>query len=161
MKNFQQDLKRGQAGELQFLSLFTKLEGTDGRKGDILAPNGKIELKTDFYPMAKTANFFIERYSSIEVGSPGGPFQALAAGCDWFVYYYTVDKMAFVFQTSDIVKQIELMESKLSPVNIRNRKWTTVGYKVPRNLLCNASIISSKGIEHDIHNLVDIWGFKR
>ena len=97
MRNFQADLKRGQQGEQDFLKLFTKLVGTDGRKGDILAPDGKIELKTDFYPMSQTPNFFIERYSSIEVLSPGGPWQAKAHGCKYFVYYYTSDKQGFVF----------------------------------------------------------------
>jgi len=135
MRNFQADLKRGQQGEQDFLKLFTKLVGTDGRKGDILAPDGKIELKTDFYPMSQTPNFFIERYSSIEVLSPGGPWQAKAHGCKYFVYYYTSDKQGFVFLVDDLIVQLEKVENSLKPIQVRNKKWTTVGYKVPRDIV--------------------------
>lgn len=144
--NFQSDLARGQAGELAFLKLFSGLVGTDGRKGDIVCPDGsKIELKTDFYPMSKTANFFMERFSSMEVMSPGGPWQAAAHGCKWFVYYYTPDSTGFVFLTTDLVKQLKALEPKLVPVEVRNRKWTTVGYKVPRTLLKPVATINKQG----------------
>lgn len=146
--NFHKDLKRGEAGQLQFLSLFPGLVQTDGKKGDFLAPDGsKIELKTDFYPMAKTANFFMERYSSIEVGSPGGPWQAAAHGCDWFVYFYTPDTTGFIFKCSDLLQQLEAIEAKLVPVEVRNVRWTTVGYKVPRTLLKPVAEFSRTGVK--------------
>lgn len=158
MRNFQTDLKRGQAGERDFLALFTKLVGTDGRKGDILAPDGKIELKTDFYPMTSTPNFFIERYSSVEVLSPGGPWQAKAHGCKYFVYYYTVDGYGYIFDTDALVAQLEAMEAtaKLKPAEVRNRKWTTVGYKVRREQLQPLAVFTS----HDCTDAIAAaWGF--
>ena len=157
MRNFQADLKRGQAGEADFLTLFTKLTGTDGRKGDIVAPDGKIELKTDFYPMSSTPNFFIERYSSLEVLSPGGPWQAAVHGCKYFVYYYTVNKMGYIFLTEDVIQQLSKLESSLKPVEVRNKKWTTIGYKVPRNLLQPIAVFSAIDCTDSI---AEAWGFK-
>lgn len=164
MRNFQADLKRGQQGEQDFLRLFTKLTGTDGRKGDIVAPDGKIELKTDFYSMAQTPNFFIERYSSIEVMSPGGPWQAKAHGCKYFVYYYAGDKQGYIFLVEDLLQQLEALEAaaRLKPVEVRNKKWTTVGYKVPRSLLTpvatfNSGVFVAGGV--DYLTMQEDWGF--
>lgn len=156
MRNFQADLNRGQRGELDFLKLFTKLVGTDGRKGDILAPDGKIELKTDFYPMTSTPNFFIERYSSVEVLSPGGPWQAKAHGCKYFVYYYTVDGYGYIFETDSLIKQLEKLENNFKPVEVRNKKWTTIGYKVPRELLKPVAVFHSFDCTD---NFAEAWGF--
>lgn len=156
MRNFQADLKRGQAGEAEFLRLFSKLVGTDGRKGDIVAPDGKIELKTDFYPLSKTANFFIERYSSLEVFSPGGPWQAAAHGCKYFVYYYTSDKLGYVFLVDDLLKQLEKLESGFKPVEVRNKKWTTIGYKVPRGMLKPLATFNASRCDE---LLLQPWGF--
>jgi hypothetical protein len=156
MRNFQADLKRGQQGEQDFLKLFTKLAGTDGRKGDIVAPDGKIELKTDFYPMTQTPNFFIERYSSVEVLSPGGPYQAQKHGCKYFVYYYTTAGYGYVFETDDLVRQLEKLESSLKPVEVRNKKWTTIGYKVPRELLKPIAVFNSMDCTDSI---AEAWGF--
>jgi hypothetical protein len=136
--NFQKDLKRGQASEAHFLTLFTGLKGTDGRKGDLLAPNGtKIELKTDFYDIKKTANYFMERYSSVETGSPGGPWQAQANNCTYFVYYYSISQTGFIFTTNELIAQLEPLEQqkRIKAAEVRNIRWTTVGYKVPRYLL--------------------------
>lgn len=158
MRNFQADLKRGQQGELDFLQLFTKLVGTDGRKGDIVAPDGKIELKTDFYPMTQTPNFFIERYSSVEVLSPGGPWQAKAHGCKYFVYYYTTAGYGYIFETEDLVQQLEKLETagKLKPTEVRNRKWTTVGYKVKREQLKPIAVFTAFDCTDSI---AEAWGF--
>lgn len=157
MRNFQVDLKRGQQGELDFLKLFTALVGTDGRKGDIVAPDGKIELKTDFYPMTQTPNFFIERYSSIEVGSPGGVHQAKVHGCKYFVYYYTTAQTGYVFLVDDLIAQIEKLEPTLKPVEVRNKKWTTIGYKVPREMLKPIAVFNS----HDCTDAIAAaWGFQ-
>lgn len=163
MRNFANDLKRGQAGEHQFLTIFKALIGTDGRKGDIVTPDGnKIELKTDFYPMHKTKNFFIERYSSLEVHSPGGPWQAKQHGCKWFVYYYTADKTGFIFETDNLLTQLDKLESNLTPVHIKNRKWTTIGYKVDRSLLlytCKFTTVSLEVLDATYSNIGDEWGF--
>lgn len=146
--SFKADLARGAVGQNWFLQRFPGLKQTDGRKGDFTAPDGsKIELKTDSYAMGKTANFFIERFSSIEVGSPGGPWQAVAHGCDWFVYLYASNSTGFIFSCPDLLKQLEAIESTLKPVNVRNVRWTTVGYKVPRALLMPVAIFTADGLQ--------------
>lgn len=162
MRNFQTDLKRGQQGEKDFLAMFGALVGTEGRKGDIMAPDGLIELKTDFYPMSKTKNFFIERFSSVEVLSPGGPWQAKAHNCKYFVYYYTCNKTGFIWTVDSIVKQLEALESRLTPVEITNSRWTTIGYKVARGLLQYNCMFGPNGLEvsSEFKQTIDSWGFK-
>lgn len=147
MKNFHSDLARGKTGETTFLLLFNKLQPTDGRTGDFLTPGGeKLELKTDSYSFNKTGNFFIERYSSIEVLSPGGPWQAKAHGCKYFAYYYINEQVGWVWETDALVLALDSIVGTLKPTEVKNRKWTTVGFKVPRTALQNLALFSfSKG----------------
>jgi hypothetical protein len=148
---FHADLARGHKGEAAFLARFPGLMATDGKKGDLVAPDGsKIELKTDYYPMSKTVNYFIERFSSLETLSPGGPWQASKHGCDYFVYYYTVDKQGFVFKVADLVAQMEVLEKTLTPVEVKNVRWTTLGYKVPRKLLIPYAVFNADGTSPEL-----------
>jgi hypothetical protein len=135
VKNFNTDLQRGKLGEKEICKLFAGLKLTDGKKGDFLLANGeKLELKTDFYDHSKTQNFFIERYSSISTLSPGGPWQAQAHGCDYFLYYFAAQRMGYLFRTNVLVSALDklLQETNYPQTEVRNRKWTTVGYRVPR-----------------------------
>lgn len=142
MKHFHKDLAKGKAGEAAFAKLCPKLSRTDGRAGDFSTPDGVVvELKTDSYSMQATANFFIERYSSVDVGSPGGPWQAAAHGCKYFVYFYSTEGVAFVFDVQELIGQLEPLLGTLKPVEIRNHRWTTVGFKVPREWLRPLTII--------------------
>jgi len=131
---FHDNLKQGKAGETKLLALFKGLIATDGRKGDMMLTNQKVELKTDNYPESSTNNFFFERYSNAEKGTDGGPWQAQAHGCKWFVYYFTASELGYVFDVDmlvDALNKSSLMQG-LKPVEVRNIRWTTVGFKVPR-----------------------------
>lgn len=155
--NFKRDLGTGQQGETAFHKLFSRLQKTDGRKGDFVAPDGSvIELKTDMYGMQKTPNFFIERFSSLETQSPGGPWQAKAHGCEFFVYFYLPDKVGYVWLLGNLLPQLEALISQLKPVEVKNVRWTTIGYKVPRDLLAYDAKFSLKG-KDDNFGLISSW----
>lgn len=132
---FHDNLKQGKAGETKLLALFGGLSATDGRKGDMTLGSDKVELKTDNYSATSTDNFFFERYSNVDKGTDGGPWQAKLHGCKWFVYYFTSSELGYVFDVDvlvDALNKSSLMQG-LKPVEVRNIRWTTVGFKVPRN----------------------------
>lgn len=136
MPNFKTDLNRGLVGQQTFAKLFAGLKATDGKRGDFLLEDGsKVEVKADFYSMNKTQNYFMERYSSVEVGSPGGVWQAAAHGADYYAYIYVQNLHVSVWYVPELLAHLSKLEPKLTPVNVKNAKWTTVGYKVARSLL--------------------------
>lgn len=152
MHNFKNSLAIGKAGEATFIALAAAvgidLVGTDGRKGDTIGPGGhKWEIKTDSYDMLKTGNFFIETWSDLDNLKPGGPTQALLHDCKYFAYYFSLNKQAFVFDTADLCLQLQNVPLG-RPRYIKNARWTTVGYAVPRSLLKHLYTIDSKGITH-------------
>ena len=163
-RNFQKDLQRGLAGQQAFAKLFANVRHTDGKRGDLTINGAKIELKVDFYDMEKTPNFFIERYSSKETFSPGGPWQAATHECDYFVYMFMMQMTGFVFEVPDIVKQLEAMEKQLKPVEVRNKSWTTLGFRVPRQALKPLFEFNLRSLNASDPNIVSkygaSWGFK-
>lgn len=163
-RNFQKDLQRGLAGQQAFAKLFVNVRHTDGKRGDLTVNGAKIELKVDFYDMDKTSNFFIERYSSLQTFSPGGPWQAASHECDYFVYMYMMQMTGFVFAVPNIVKQLEAIEKQLKPVEVKNKSWTTMGYKVPRQALKPLFEFNLRSLNADNADVVDKycsgWGFK-
>lgn len=133
--NFKKSLEKGKQGELKLLRLWPELSRTDGRSGDYLLPSGaKCEVKSDFYDHHQTSNFFIEFWSDFEKQKPGGPTQALLHGCQYFIYYFVLNDIAYVFDLNDLCKQL-LGTDLGQPVRVENRGWTTIGYKVPRSAL--------------------------
>jgi hypothetical protein len=149
--NFARDLKVGQAAELSFIKLAAShgiiLTQTDGRKGDLVDIEGKLwECKGDQYDHNKTANFFIELFSDVEAAKKGGPWQALDNKCDYFVYFFSANKIAYIFSTEDLVRQVDHYLSIEKPplIEIRNRAWITVGAKVPRSALVPINVLQSK-----------------
>lgn len=140
---FHKSLQVGKSGEAAFLKLFPHLVPTDGRSGDFIDEHGhKWEVKSDQYDHNRTQNFFIEVFSSIEKGTPGGPGQALLHGCKYFVYYFQKNNIAYVFDTQDLVEQLKNIDMG-TPIEIRNIRWTTVGHKVPRRLLTPLKIVTT------------------
>lgn len=135
VKHFHKDLKKGQAGELELLGHFSALKKADGRTGDALLGDAKIELKSDFYEHKPGGNFFIERFSSVDLASPGGPWQAKAHGCEYYVYYFLNSKVGYVFAVDSLLTQMEAIEAQLKPCYVKNIKWLTMGYKVPHTML--------------------------
>lgn len=139
---FKRSLAAGRSGELLLASLWTELVPIEGgRKGDFMLGNKKVEVKSDSYGLQGSVNFFMERWSDEDKLKPGGPFQALEHGCQFFVYFYPTDKVAFVFDTGSLCRVLLKMLPELKPVNIRNVRWNTVGYKIPREALKDIYVI--------------------
>ncbi len=139
--DFNEELKKGKQGEKEFYekykpqcpSLIHLCERGDVTSVDFILNGKGVEVKSDKYPLT-TENYFIERYSNIDVQSPGGPWQAKKKGADYFVYHYLNTKYYAWFSLTDSYFEVlEDVISKLDPVRIPNKTWTTVGYKVNRD----------------------------
>lgn len=133
---FKDSLKEGHKGE----ELFEELVGNgikrlDGLVADFEWGGKTLELKSDYYDMERTPNFFIERYSDIERKTDGGPWRSLREGTDWFCYFYPKNRVAYLFNTKTLVKQLEPIIKGLPLIEITNKTWVTGGYKIPRELL--------------------------
>lgn len=129
--DFSKSLEWGQAGEIEFIKLWPELTRENGREYDFILPNGEtVELKTDNYDMQRTENFFMERWSSWADKKPGGVWQSKAT---YFVYYFIKNQTAFVFDTIKLRHYLDTQ--KYGGIQIKNKGWTTVGFKVPRKEL--------------------------
>lgn len=132
---FHNSLKSGKVGEEKLKKIFPGLVPTSGRKGDFTLSNGLIvEVKTDFYEHKKTENLFLERYSSLEKQTNGGPWQAAEHGCTYFVYFYINSGIGYCYQVDKLVEQADKVLTSLVPVQVKNHSWITLGYKAPRKL---------------------------
>lgn len=161
--SFHEDLPKGQEGEKVFHEMYGGLlTRTDGRRGDlILTGTGeKVELKSEISysstdpsaPAARkfreamripppprrkdwrpTLNLFVERYSSKEKNSPGGPWQAQGHGAEYYVHLFFGDGAVFAYRTDEMVKFMNENMSKYGPpFDVPNQGYNTVGFKVPR-----------------------------
>lgn len=135
MFQFKDQLSVGASGESIFHSLYPKLEKADGIKFDFSYKNKSVELKTDTYSMAKTPNFFMERYSDVERGTNGGPWRAAHDNVDYFVYMYLKERKCFWFNPKALVEFLNTYVKGKSIVSIPNKTWTTTGYLVPRTVV--------------------------
>ncbi len=134
--NFARSLAKGKESEVLLLKLWPQLTPTDGRKGDFLLPSGdKLEVKSDNYDHEKTGNMFIERWSDFDKKKEGGPWQALEHGAKYFFYWFPLNRVGYMFETQNLVDFLAETEHTYTPVLIENARWTTVGYKVPRDSL--------------------------
>jgi len=117
------------------------LEKLSGFKSDFtLIETGQgVELKTDYWAMSKTPNFFFERYSDKARQTPGGPWQSIENGSDLFCYFYVKDLTFFRFETVPLVEALEEIIKTISPTDIMNKTYITQGYRVPRALLKDIS----------------------
>lgn len=144
--NFKKDLEAGQAGELAVQKLWPELELLHGKGADARLPNGElVEIKCDSYGHDKTANFFIEHVGDIDSGKLGGPWKAKADGCKWFVYYFSNPGIAYVFETETLLKDVDayILQYNPKPVEIKNKRWTTLGYKMARSHFSPALVLRS------------------
>jgi len=133
--NFKASLNKGNLGEAELLTLFSAMTKLDGRHGDLQLGSYKVELKTDYYLHKPGGNFFMERYSDVNVGSPGGPWQARVHGCKYFVYYFINSGVGYVWNVEGLVTALDALIGTLQPVEVKNVRWVTVGFKVPRTSL--------------------------
>lgn len=133
---FKDDLKRGHGGEHKFYNRFAaSVTHLDGRNADfeINKTGETVELKTDYYDMNKTPNFFIERYSHDD--KPGGPWQAASKNITYYIYTFDKCGTVFVFNTNQLVRRLEKICKDLSLVDVPNTGYTTRGYRVERESL--------------------------
>ena len=135
--NFKADLKRGLQGQALFLKHYPEYEPTTGfNKIDFIHPDGtKVELKTDFYNMNKTKNFFFERYSNDTAGTLGGPFSAAESGVDFFVYFFIKSLKSFWFRPKELCEFLENWEGSKNLIEVPNKGYTTLGIKCNRDLV--------------------------
>ena len=97
---FEDSLKKGDYGEKIFYDYFKdKLEKQDGIVHDFKIKNTDIyiELKSDYYDIDKTENFFIEKYSDKNRNKYGGPWQALLNNNKYYIYFFVKNKILFIF----------------------------------------------------------------
>lgn len=136
--SFKSSLKLGELGQAMYHQAHQGIiEPTDGFKCDfkMITTGEAIEVKADYWSMNKTPNFFFERYSDKDKGSPGGPWQSQAHGTNIFVYIYVQNFTFFTFQTDQLVEALEKIIPTLPHTDIKNSTWITRGYRVPRELL--------------------------
>jgi len=128
--DFKKQLSIGDEGEKLFLELYSH---KGARKSDILKFDfylhcgATVELKTDTYSIKRTKNFFIERWSDFRNKRPGGPFQSEA---DFFVYLFIKQKVFYWFRRQELLDFLSTKRYGL--VAIKNKGYTTMGYKVSR-----------------------------
>lgn len=115
-----------------FLDFYSGSTKTDGIVYDLLWSGKSIELKTDTYSMSSTENFFMEKYSNDKDYALGGPFRAAKDCVDYFCYLFINDRMIFWFEPLPLVNFLETYIIGQKPKEIKNVKWTTIGYTVPR-----------------------------
>lgn len=134
MPNFRKDLARGRKGEQLLLQLWPGLISLGGKGADLQLPNGeKVELKSDYYSMQQTSNFFIEIYGNLAKSTPGGVTKALKDGCKWFVYLYVQDATAYVFDCAELQCAVQKMPQTIRYVE--NRNYITMGILIKRDAL--------------------------
>jgi len=142
---FRKDLKRGDKGEQLLLRVYKNLS-LDSQEGHDLIDKTTgvtIELKTDYYFMNRTSNFFIEKFSDDNNYKLGGPWRSLKHNTDVFAYMFIKDKIIFLF--SDIKALVDRAEEYLRVKEglgqlgeikkfIPNKGYNTIGYTIPREI---------------------------
>jgi hypothetical protein len=92
--SFAEKLKEGLAREQDFLRIWGATLGLTASPTaewgfDMYHSSGqKAELKTEARPFESTPNVFIERWSSIESQTPGGPWQSRVKGVSLLYYWF-------------------------------------------------------------------------
>ncbi len=135
---FKRQLSIGKVGEIIFEEAHCRdLLRLDGFKSDFQCKTSgdTYELKTDMWGMEKTPNFFFERWSDRDKGTPGGPWQARVNGTTFFVYFYVSNLTYFRFNTEKLITALEPIIERITPTEVVNTKHTTIGYRVPRTLV--------------------------
>lgn len=150
--SFQQSLKKGKRGEAQFLELFADLvePSSGGFMEDfkIKANGKKIELKMDNWCPTKTENFAMERFSYDD--KPGGPYQSLDKGIDYFIYFFPKAMQFHVWETKTLVARLAKVTKDLQTIPIFNVSHVTKIHKVPRHLLADIELDLEKVLKGKI-----------
>lgn len=147
--NFVDSLKKGKEEEAKFVAKCAgKLTQLEGKKSDFkVNENGLLlELKSDFYDMEKTPNFFFERYSNWESKSPGGPWQAKTHDSKYYCYRFVNNDKTFLFDVVQLTAFLDTFTETLQMKEVRNKTWTTKGYAVPRAAVAHLELDFEKEI---------------
>lgn len=155
--DFNESLEKGLEYEEEFKKNFylkihknTEIKGTDffaiqwvGRIKRIIW----IELKTDLRA-EDTGNFFIERFSDILRETNGGPWQALAKGAKYIIYYLPKKKEFFIFDCYELAEYMESYIDTLNPreIVIPNNSHSSMGYAVPIEVLKKIAVSIPLGL---------------
>lgn len=136
--DFTRQMTFGDLGKAVFIKSYSyRLQDVLGNWEDMIDPvnKSKIELKTESYGL-NTGNLFIEFYSIEEERKMGGPWRAAEIGADTYIHFFPKAKIAYKFDTKELVALLESLPiSKFKKVSIYNKKYTTIGYAVPRQFL--------------------------
>ena len=137
--DFNEQLEVGDVGESDFKSYYSVLSPVKSKEYAIdftIKNNKTVELKTDSYDMNDTENFFMEKISDINSGKLGGIFRAKQDNIDFFVYYFLKNKKFFWFHVPQVYDRVqEIIDTKKPHLKtIKNKRWTTHGYALPRVL---------------------------
>ena len=144
--SFQEKLAEGLKAEQKFLSLWGALlqltaSPTEELRWDMSHISGqRAELKTESRALVDTPNFFIERYSSIESNSPGGPWQSYPKGVTLLYYWFPKDSQVFLFDSLPLLMG-NIEQRKLTMKQVPNKAengreaFTGGGYAVKRTTL--------------------------
>ena len=136
--------------ELNKYADFSNFEHRTGKteRADAYDPKNDewLEIKVDYteYP-----NHFVERFSSQENKTDGGPWQYAARGVKYYVFYYKKLNCIYVFETKSLVNKMEELLQKSvisdqvngSSVKQKNANYNTYGYKVRKSLLDSICIL--------------------
>jgi len=147
---FKDDLKRGNVGENLLLDTYSffKFDGCNAH--DVIdTRDGKtVEIKTDFYDMYKTENFFMEKWSNDIDFKLGGPYRTEEYKTDIYLYQFIKNKIIFWFDdVSKLVNTIDehVKKHNLRPISVKNRGYNTLGYKIPRTAVMDLFEIKKLG----------------
>ena len=138
MHKFHKSLEKGKVGESLFLDYYKdRIKQLDGLRNDFqfVGSGDYVELKSDYYDMNRTENFFMERWSDVERHKAGGPWQAATNGNTWYYYLFVKNGVMFQFQTLPLLCALKKLEKEYKLIDIPNSRWLTQGYKIPRNRL--------------------------
>ena len=137
---FEKSIVEGKKGEDLFFELYSRnpflgeIRRSDGIKEDFFLGDKSLELKSEYYDALKTPNFFIEKFSNFEAMTFGGPWRAEIHDVFYYAHFFTLSCELYLFKTKELMQQIRGYDDRwLLP--IRNKTWTTYGFKVLRTKL--------------------------
>src|SRR4051812_33259955 len=98
---FKIDLLRGQKGEQAIIDLYPSLKFSQTRDYDLVTESGlRLEVKTD---STKYSNIYLETISNDTKRSPGGIFQSMFHGADYYVYRFERSNTIYCYRVTDLV----------------------------------------------------------
>jgi hypothetical protein len=126
--SFQKALAKGKNIEDVAQNMFPNLTPSGTLAYDFNLGNKKVEIKGDYtsYP-----NIFLEAISNDTKNSPGGPFQSLLKGVDYYVYIFALTNTAYVFKTADLCWFLFANAVKYKKKTVKNKTYNTIGYAIP------------------------------